>query len=226
MGNELNQDQDQEQATDVADTATDELTLLKQRATLMNISFSNNIKVETLRAKIAAKMGEDDQADSEDDDEQNDEDEAPLEEEVVVAPAPKKSKLQTLREEQMGSQLKLVRCRIANLDPKKKDLPGEIFTIANEYIGTVRKYVPYGEVTDDGYHIPFCIYTDLEARRFQNIRTTRDRRTGQTKTETSWQKEFSIEILPPLTEQELAQLAHAQQAAGSVDGSSQAEYMS
>lgn len=221
MEEELNQ----EQPNEAEDATSDELTLLKQRATLMNIKFSNNIKAETLREKIAAKLGEDQESESEDD-EDEDGDEPEAEEAVVTPVAPKKSKMQTLREEQLATQLKLVRCRIANLDPKKKDLPGEIFTIANEYIGTVRKYVPYGEVTDDGYHIPFCIYTDLEARRFQNIRTTRDRRTGQTKTETTWQKEFAIEILPQLTEMELAQLAQAQQAAGSVDGSSQAEYMS
>lgn len=223
MEEELNQ----EQPNEAEDTASDELTLLKQRATLMDIKFSNNIKAETLREKIAAKLGEDQESESEDDEDEDEDGDEPEAEEAVVAPvAPKKSKMQTLREEQLATQLKLVRCRIANLDPKKKDLPGEIFTIANEYIGTVRKYVPYGEATDDGYHIPFCIYTDLEARRFQNIRTTRDRRTGQTKTETTWQKEFAIEILPQLTEMELAQLAQAQQAAGSVDGSSQAEYMS
>ena len=221
MEEELNQ----EQANEAEDTASDELTLLKQRATLMNIKFSKSIKAENLGEKSAAKLGEDQESESEDD-EDYDGDEPEAEEAVVAPVAPKKSKMQTLREEQLATQLKLVRCRIANLDPKKKDLPGEIFTIANEYIGTVRKYVPYGEVTDDGYHIPFCIYTDLEARRFQNIRTTRDRRTGQTKTETTWQKEFAIEILPQLTEMELAQLAQAQQAAGSVDGSSQAEYMS
>ena len=221
MEEELNQ----EQANEAEDTASDELTLLKQRATLMNIKFSNNIKAETLREKIAAKLGEDQESESEDD-EDYDGDEPEAEEAVVAPVAPKKSKMQTLREEQLATQLKLVRCRIANLDPKKKDLPGEIFTIANEYIGTVRKYVPYGEVTDDGYHIPFCIYTDLEACRFQHIRTIRDRLAGPAKSETALQKEFAIEILPQLTEMELAQLAQAQQAAGSVDGSSQAEYMS
>lgn len=181
-----------------------ELDVLKERAKLMGIPFSNNIKLETLKERISEKLASDDQAEEQ--------------------PAVRSAK-QTLREEQLESQLKLVRCRIANLDPKKKDLPGEIFTIANEYIGTVRKYVPYGEATDEGYHIPFCIYTDLESRRFQNIRVIRDRRTGSTRTDTSWQKEFAIEILPQLTTDELAALAQAQQAAGSIESSSQTEYM-
>lgn len=181
-----------------------ELEVLKERAKLMGMTFSNNIRLETLKERINEKLH--------------------AEEEVEEQPVARSAK-QTLREEQLESQLKLVRCRIANLDPKKKDLPGEIFTIANEYIGTVRKYVPYGEATDEGYHIPFCIYTDLESRRFQNIRVIRDRRTGSTRTDTSWQKEFAIEILPQLTPDELAALAQAQQAAGSIESTNQTEYM-
>ena len=40
-----------------------------------------------------------------------------------------------------------------DLDPKKKDLPGEVVTFANEYLGTVRVFVPFGEQTEDGWHI-------------------------------------------------------------------------
>lgn len=210
--------QDQEQQTEAAD----ELALLKARATQMGISFSNNIKVETLRTKIQEKLNADDAELAQDTDE--DEQDGPAES-VQPNEAPKAARKKTLREELLESQMKLVRCRISNMDPKKRDLPGEIFTIANEYIGTVRKFVPYGEATDEGYHIPFCIYTDLESRRFQNIRVTRDRRTGQTKTETSFVKEFAIEILPDLTAEELAALAQAQQAAGSIESASNTDYM-
>lgn len=197
MTDETNQAEDTE-------VATTELDMLKDRARLMGISFSNNIKLETLRERINDKLAGDEQA-----------------EEVAEVVSAKRS----LREELLESQMKLVRVRVANLDPKKKDLPGEVFTIANEYIGTVKKFVPYGEATDDGYHLPFCIYTDLESRRFQNIRIIRDRRTGSTRTETTWQKEFALELLPQLTTEELAALAQAQQAAGSIESSSQTEYM-
>jgi hypothetical protein len=123
----------------------------------------------------------------------------------------------TEREQIRRDALKLVRCRITNMDPKKADLPGEVLTIANRYIGTVKKFVPYGEVTDDGYHIPNCIYEELESRRFQNIRIIKDRKTGNKTVSATWAKEFAIEVLPPLTPEELAQLATAQIAAGSID---------
>lgn len=116
------------------------------------------------------------------------------------------------RADLIKEQMKLVRCRIQNLDPKKAELPGEIFTVANRILGTVRKYVPYGEVTDNGYHLPYIIYKQLEDRRFLNIRTST--KNGQVRVESNWAKEFAIEVLPPLTQEELDRLAAAQAAAG------------
>ena len=136
--------------------------------------------------------------------------------EAVAAPARPKKK-RTLRQYLLQEEMKLVRLRITNLDPKKKDLPGEIITVANDYIGSVKKFVPFGEVTEGGWHVPYCIYRELESRKFLNIRTIRDRRTGQISVETSWAREFALEILPTLTQEELTQLGTAQLAAGSVE---------
>ena len=196
-----------ESTNEVAETAMpDELTILKQRATLMGVKFSNNISVETLRAKIEAHVSEEETIEES---ELN-----PLAGDVAGAvPASK----MTLRQQLMAEQLRLVRLRITNLDPKKKDLPGEILTVGNEYIGTVRKFVPFGEVTDDGYHVPYILYKLLENRRFLHIRTVKDRRTGKERIETQWAKEFALEVLPPLTAEELKRLANAQAAAGSLD---------
>jgi hypothetical protein len=119
----------------------------------------------------------------------------------------------SIRELMIQQEMKLVRLRITNLDPKKKDLPGEIFTVANEYLGTQRKYIPFGEVTDNGYHVPWCIYQMMKDRKFANIRTIKSAN-GQSRTETSLAQEFALEVLPPLTPRELEQLATAQAAAG------------
>jgi hypothetical protein len=200
---------------------TDELSVLKTRARTMGIEFSNNIKLGTLRERVAAKMNEEPAQDEEQDE---DEDEI-VDAEVSTAPAKKLSPKMTIREELLASQMKLVRLRITNMDPNKKDLPGEVLTVANEYIGTVSKFIPFGEATDEGYHVPFCLYKMMEERRFQLIRTTRDRRTGTPSTTSSWQKEFALEVLPQLTEAELADLARAQIAAGSINSSGD-DYMS
>lgn len=180
-----------------------ELEVLKQRATLMNIKFSNNISVEKLREKIEAAQVKDE----------------PVVEAAVNPLGDKQEagvKKMTLGQKIRAEQTRLIRVRIQNLDPKKKDLPGEIITVANEYMGTVRKFVPFGEVTDNGYHIPYCIYEFLKERKFINI-TTRKGKNGLPDIRATEAREFSIEVLPPLTEAELAQLAQAQIAAGSLN---------
>ena len=83
-------------------------------------------------------------------------------------------------------------------------------------LGTVRKYIPYGDQSDNGYHIPFCIYQMLKDRQFLNIRTGKDRR-GQVKVEQGMAREFAIEVLEQLTPEELYKLGQAQIAAGSTD---------
>lgn len=186
----------------------DELALLKDRAKLMGIKFSNNIRIESLREKIAAKQAGEDEPADEPMNKVN-----PLAAVGAGQEAPAGKKM-TLREYMVKEQMKLVRLRIQNLDPKKKDLPGEVLCVANEYLGTIKKYIPYGEASDDGYHVPFCIYTELESRRFQNVRTYTDKATGQIRIDSSWVREFSLEVLPPLTKSELTQLANAQAAAG------------
>lgn len=183
----------------------DELTVLKQRAKLMNISFSNNISLEKLRQKIAdaqeGKASEPEQEESEVN---------PLED---TKKAPVKETEAQMRQRIRLEQTRLIRVRIQNLDPKKKDLPGEIITVANEYMGTIRKFVPFGEATDNGYHIPYCIYEFLKNRKFLNIRVSQKGK----KIEQAWVREFAIEELPSLTQEDLDKLAAAQTAAGSTN---------
>lgn len=251
-------------------TPEDELKIFKARADLMGITYSNNIGIDALKAKINEKMNALDSettttatmdqiqdqvtvpatpvaptapvaaglGDSASDMKPVDIPTAPVVTPVVsatvVTPVEivgiptitpvvepvtpmQPERVLTLREKLYNENMYLVRCRITNMDPKKADLQGEIITVANEFLGTVKKFVPFGEVTDDGYHIPKIIYDFLDARKFLNIRTTKDRRTGQIKVESNWAKEFALEVLEPLNQQELNRLATAQTAAGSVE---------
>lgn len=216
----MSDDQTQDgSATDNQETEVNELTLLKQRARMMGITFSNSIGLETLKEKVRAKMEEPAKGDDEYNFPKTDKLEPAADAVIAANPLtgdPVNPKKKTLRQYLLDTQMKLVRLRITNLDPKKKDLHGEIITVANEYLGTVKKFVPFGEVTDDGYHVPYCIYTELESRKFLNIRTVKDKRTGQIRVDNGWAKEFSLEVLPQLTKVELAQLAQAQLSAGSI----------
>lgn len=201
----------------------DELALLKDRARLMGMSFSNNIGLEALKFKVRAKMdGEKDNTDADGVVLANPANDvhAELAPNVNAAPlpipaAPEATKVESLREMMQRTQMYLIRVRITNLDPKKADLHGEIFTVANEYLGSVRKFIPYGEVTDGGYHIPKCIFDQLDERRFLSIKTRKNPRNGQVIVDQSWAKEFALDILPQLTQEELDKLAADQRASGS-----------
>ncbi len=206
----MNENNDQALSTDEGETAVDELALLKERAKQMGIPFSNNISLETLRKRISDKM------EGKDVPEVN-----PLTGDAEIAaitsaPAKLDAKQNALalRKMMQREQMKLVRVRITNMDPKKKDLPGEIWTVSNEYLGNVRKMIPYGEQTDEGFHIPYCLFRLLQSKRFLHIRTVKDRVTGVERQEKQWVKEFSLDVLPDLTKEELARLAAAQAAAG------------
>lgn len=205
----MNQD-DQALNPSADEQAVDELTLLKERAKVMGIPFSNNISLETLRKRVADKM--------------EGKDEAPevnaltgdpeIAQAMAAKPLNQKDNAVALRKLMYAQQMRQVRVRITNMDPKKKDLHGEIWTVANEYLGTVRKFVPYGEQTDDGFHIPYCLYRLLDSKRFLHIRDVKDRTTGIVRQDKVWAKEFSLDVLPTLTQAELDRLAAAQAAAG------------
>ena len=205
----MNQD-DQALNPNADGQAVDELTLLKERAKVMGIPFSNNISLETLRKRVADKM--------------EGKDEAPevnaltgdpeIAQAMAAKPLNQKANEVALRKLMYAKQMRQVRVRITNMDPKKKDLPGEIWTVANEYLGTVRKFVPYGEQADDGFHIPYCLYRLLDSKRFLHIRDVKDRTTGIVRQDKVWAKEFSLDVLPSLTQGELDRLAAAQAAAG------------
>ena len=206
----MNENNDQALSTGEGETAVDELALLKERAKQMGIPFSNNISLETLRKRISDKMEDKDVPEVN-----------PLTGDAEIAAitsAPvkldAKQNALALRKMMQREQMKLVRVRITNMDPKKKDLPGEIWTVSNEYLGNVRKMIPYGEQTDEGFHIPYCLFRLLQSKRFLHIRTVKDRVTGVERQDKQWVKEFSLDVLPDLTKEELARLAAAQAAAG------------
>lgn len=229
MTNETQTQNDQD-SQDSQETTKTELQVLKGRADVMGITYSNNIGVDALKKKIAdAQEGKVNEGDNETQEKAQPQtqtvsamrDPNPLagetgdeEAEPDLSKMTKAERNSYIRQRVSKEAMKLIRIRVACLDPKKKEIPGEFFTTGNKYIGTVRKYVPFGEATDDGYHVPYCIYQMMKSRKFLQISTRRDRATGRMNTTTRYVPEFSIEVLPQLTEAELNRLAIEQQASG------------
>lgn len=194
-----------DQTTELAKANPDlELTLLRQRADTMGLAYHPSIKLETLRKKIQEAL--DKQSPAKTDgyrtnvtDDEDEPDEAPRDTEAQM------------RKRVREDALRLVRCRIYNLNPEKRDLHGEIITVANKVIGTVAKMIPFGEATDNGYHIPWVIYKNLKARQFQSINTKKTKE-GTLEIIRRMVPEYNIEIMEPLTAEELEELALRQAA--------------
>lgn len=188
----------QPEVNEEEEVQVDELTLLKRRADKLGVSYSNNIGLETLKERVANAM------------EGNKEPEVKEE-----AKAESAQSLVELRAEKRKEAMKLVRIRYTNMNSRKKDVPGEFFTVANGIVGTIKRYVPYGEAAENGWHVENAIYKMMKRRTFTTTVTKRDDK-GRPYNTSVERKEFAIEVLDPLTKEELEQLAKDQRASGRV----------
>lgn len=183
-----------------------ELASLKARADAMGIAYHPSIGLEKLRAKVNAAINDDPEMD-----------ETSTSATAAAATTTTPSKTET--PEQKRSRLKkeanaLVRVNITCMNPAKREWPGEIFTVGNAAVGTIKKYVPFN--TSDGWHIPAMMLEQIRERQCQ-IFVTDKSKNGVTVRKGKLIKEFAIEVLPQLTQKELDELARRQALAGSVE---------
>lgn len=175
----------------------DELTVLKQRAQLMGITFHPNIGLDKLREKVAAHLSTDEPSAA-----------AIAESNAAeeVAPVPQKETPAEYRARRMREATALVRIRITCMNPAKREWQGEIITAGNSLVGTHRKYVPFN---GEPWHVPRIIYNQLIERQCQVFHSVPDGRGGKMR-KGKLIKEFAIEVLPNLTKEELRDLAQRQ----------------
>ena len=194
------------------DIQVDELALLKQRADTLGITYSPRIGIDALKDKIERALSDEGKEDG-----AAEEDASDAAKVDGVRPMSKAEREAKLRKEIHDEEMKLVRVRIVNLNPAKKDLRGEFLAVANKYLGIVKKYIPYDAASEAGYHVENVLLKQLKERKFNQVKTWRDKRTGKMVIDQKEVPEFAIEILPPLTEEELRDLANVQAAAGAID---------
>lgn len=199
---------DAENTFEGEDKEPTELEMLKARADQMGIRYANKIGVDALKKKVNAAL-----KDETDEDDEDDEDEDMAEKPARKVKAKSKQEIYAETHQRLQrDEMKLVRVRINCVNPAKADIHGEIICIANKYLGIVKKFVPFGDATEEGYHLPHCLYTEMKSRKYLSLRSYKDRKTQQTVVEQKWLPEFSIEVLDPLSEKELAELARMQAA--------------
>jgi len=201
MTNDVDTMNDEEEVLNQEEEApVDELTHLKAKADTMGIKYASRIGVDKLREKINAKLNGESYEDGPDEEELG----------TKTKTLSKAEQVATIRKKMHKEQMFLVRLRISNLNPSKKELEGEYFTVVNKYLGAIRRFIPYGAASDNGFHVPNIIYTQLKARKFNSVRTKN--KDGQIQVIQKWVPEFSLEVMEPLTLKELADLASSQAA--------------
>ena len=120
--------------------------------------------------------------------------------------------LEGLRE--MEAQ-KLIRVIVRPNNPLKRDHTGDIFTVGNKKLNNgraIKKYIPYNN--EEGWHIPNILYEHLMAAECQIFKKVS--RNGQEMMEPQNIKAYNIEVLPPLTDEEIEKLRVKQKATGSI----------
>lgn len=101
--------------------------------------------------------------------------------------------------------MKLLRVIITPMNPLKRDIQGDIFSVGNSVIPTYTKYVPYNVE----WHIPQIMYDMLNEKEETAMIKSRDNR-GRDVIHTRTIKAFNIAVLPPLTQAQLDELARVQ----------------
>jgi len=159
-----------------------ELEAAKTLADEMGLKYHPSIGLEKLQEKIAEAQTNG------------------VEEEAVEA-APKEKTLA----EQKAEMLKLIRIRVTCMNPVKRDWQGEVFSVGNRLIPTQKKFVPF----ETEWHVPQIILDVMKDKKYQHFYSVKDK-FGRSIRKGKLVKEYSIEILPPLTESELKDLAQRQ----------------
>lgn len=231
--NQNTEDQEDSQE-DAAALAAAELEGLKARANAMGLPFHPSISAAKLREKISAALAAENNpatpagmpaAASQSATPAPVAVEAAQEDPSVPAPIAA-GRIQAIENEDTGTtkyQLvetaaekrrrikrnaeELIRVRVTCMNPAKKDWHGEIFTVGNSAVGTIKKFVPFN--AEEGWHVPRMILEMMEQRVCQ-IFVNKKTKAGVTIKEGKQIREFNIEILHPLDEEDLQELARRQ----------------
>lgn len=128
--------------------------------------------------------------------------EMPQTETQTVADPTKPTRAQIFAERKAKAE-EMVRVRVTCMNPIKASLPGEFFSVGSNKLGNFMKMVPFN--APDGWHVPRILYNHIKNKKYAVRKTVKQ--PGQREYTTDvLVPEYAVEVLPPLTEKELAEL--------------------
>ncbi len=221
-------------------TETEEKDVLRAIADTINVTYSGNSGIATLKEKILGALDVEEENDLDEDD--------PIVQAMLAQKAePKEAKPEKKKKKPVLEQsrdvlarmdamtpglsvaeqraivrakaMRLHRVRITNLDPNDSALPGAIKTVYNKFCGKVSKFIPFGEENDLGYHIPEILLNSLREETYNMRKEVKNKGQsfGVKNYKTVQARKFSVEMLDDLTAAEVESLAKDQKARGAID---------
>lgn len=173
--------------------------LLKERAKKLGLTFVENIPTEKLKDLIDTALNDEPKMDT-----------TPSGSEMT---APSKPETRGQMKARLAKEAgKLIRVRVTCMDPNRKEWEGELISVGNSVVGSFRKYIPF----NTEWHIPNIILNHLKEAKCQVFFTTKGPR-GDKIRKGKQVRAYSIDILDPLTDKELEDLAKQQAMAGTID---------
>ena len=168
----------------------------KQQADNLGLNYPNNISTEKLKQIVGNKMKQ------------------------IRSEKPKGNNVAANQFKDMRA---LVRIQINVLNPAKQNWTGEIFTVGNDVIPHMTRFIPYNAVNGI-WHVERMFVEMLKSRKYQRMVEHSGSRNDPSKYGVDYHRnqlvpEYSIIELPPLTEQELQDLGANQAANGSIQES-------
>jgi hypothetical protein len=181
-----------DEATELDLPLESEIDSLKARAAQMGIKHHPAIGVDKLKEKIQESLDGVSAAS----------DEKIAVSEPVTATATETSS--QLKKRLIAEAHKLIRVNITCMNPNKKEWTTECFQAGNRVLGMKKVYVPYNVDT----HVPQIILNMIQNRKCQIFSNKKVK--GETISGGRLIPEYAVSILPPLTAQELKDLAQRQ----------------
>ena len=168
----------------------------KQQADNLGLNYPQNISTEKLKQIVGNKMKQ------------------------IRSEKPKENNVAANQFKDMRA---LVRIQINVLNPAKQNWTGEIFTVGNDVIPHMTRFIPYNAVNGI-WHVERMFVEMLKSRKYQRMVEHSGSRNDPSKYGVDYHRnqlvpEYSIIELPTLTEQELHDLGANQAANGSIQES-------
>lgn len=183
-----------------------ELESLKIQADKLGVPFRDNIGVDKLRERVNAKIN------GEPEKEATKKVPAKVITREVAPEIDVNSKQYKYKQIRMKAE-KLVRIRVSCMNPNKKSMEGDFFTVSNRAIGTIKKFVPFDN--DEGWHVPSILVQMIKDKKCQVFIKGKDRQ-GRKTVKPKQIREYSVEVMDPLNKQELKDLTQRQAMSGSI----------